>query len=181
MVTLQPGTFPAFAFNYIKLVDADNPTHAVNKYADSILSFFQGIPAGKIDYRYAEGKWTIKEMLQHLIDAERVFSYRALCLARHDKTPLPGFDENDYAAASNAASRSWESLLEEFTVVRRSTDLLIASFTEEQWQQTGITNQSPNSVLAIVFTAYGHILHHINILKSVTSNPANKYHSSRKQ
>ncbi len=104
-------------------------------------------------------------MLQHIIDAERIFTYRALRIARHDKTPLPGFDEKEYAAADNADERSWENLLEEFQAVRKSTDLLLQSFTEDQLQQSGTTNNEPNTVEALSFLVYGHILHHMNILK----------------
>lgn len=165
MPNLAAGTYPAFAAHYIKLVETDTIAETVAKYAWSINSFFAGIAESKVEYRYAEGKWSIKEMLLHITDAERVFAYRALCIARGDKTPLPGFDENIYAPASKADARSWQSLLHEFIAVRKSTDLLLLSFTPEQLAQTGITNDSPNTVEALSFTLYGHILHHINILK----------------
>ena len=165
MAFLQPGTFPAYAANYISLVDTATVKEAVEKYASSTIEFFKNIPTGKVDHRYAENKWSIKEMLQHIIDAERIFSYRALRLARKDKTPLPGFDENTYALASNADARKWKDLLEEFEVVRRSSDLLIKSFTDEQYEQMGSTNGQPTSVKAIGFILYGHMLHHKNILE----------------
>lgn len=165
MATLQPGTYPLYAENYIKLVETKSVKEAIEKYASSINEFFSEIPPGKVDYRYAENKWSIKEMLQHVIDAERIFAYRALRIARKDTTPLPGFDENTYAVASNADARTWEDLLEEFKAVRRSTDLLLKSFTEEQYRQMGTTNGQPASVSAIGFTLYGHMLHHKNILQ----------------
>src|SRR4051794_19116093 len=165
MPKLVPGTYPSFITNYLKRVEADTVEEALEKYAPYIKDFFQSIPPEKVTYRYAEGKWSIKEMLQHIIDAERIFAYRALCIARHDKTPLPGFDENDYAQVSNAEARSWESLLEEFEAVRTSTDLLIKSFTKDQLRQAGTTNGEPNTVTALCFLVFGHILHHINILK----------------
>ncbi|HEX8460874.1 MAG TPA: DinB family protein, partial [Segetibacter sp.] len=111
------------------------------------------------------GKWSLKEMLLHITDTERIFSYRALRIARNDNTPLPGFDEKSFAVAGNADTRSWENLFEEFEAVRRSTDLLLASFTEEQLSLVGTTNNQPTSVGAICFVIYGHILHHINITK----------------
>jgi uncharacterized damage-inducible protein DinB len=125
----------------------------------------EDIPRDKVDYCYAEGKWTVKELVQHLIDAERIFAYRALTIARGDQTPLPGFDETTYAAASKADARKWEDLVEEFKAVRQSTDLLFKSFTEDQLQQRGTTNQHKNTVNAIGFTAFGHLLHHKNILE----------------
>lgn len=165
MPDLTPGTYPAFIKGYLSFVSADTIAEAIEKYSDSIGDFFKNIPAEKVDYRYAEGKWTIKEMLQHIIDTERIFTYRALRIARHDKTPLAGFDEKGYAAASNADERSWENLLQEFQAVRKSTDFLLQSFTENQLQQSGITNNEPNTVKALSFLVYGHILHHIHILK----------------
>ena len=165
MAVLQPGTFPTYAANYISLVDTATVKEAVKKYGSSIVEFFKNIPSEKVDYRYAENKWSIKEMLQHLIDAERIFSYRALRIARKDKTPLPGFDENTYALASNADVRNWEDLLEEFEAVRRSSDLLLQSLSDEHYEQVGTTNDQATSVKAIGFTLFGHMLHHKNIVE----------------
>lgn len=165
MATLPPETYPAYAANYVKLVDASTVKEAVDKYAATINKFFEDIPAGKVDYRYAENKWSIKQMLQHINDAERIFAYRALRIARKDKTPLPGFDENTYADASNADARSWQELIEEFKAVRASTDMMLTSFNEEQLQQMGTTNGQPTSANAIGFILYGHMLHHKNILQ----------------
>jgi uncharacterized damage-inducible protein DinB len=160
-----PGTFPPYFSNYINLVKAESVAEVIKKYSIDINDFFNSIPEEKVEYRYAEGKWSIKEMLQHLIDTERIFAYRALRISRGDKTPLPGFDENQYTATSTATLRKWQSLIEEFTIVRKSTDLLLQSFTPEHLSQSGITNEHPNTTLAISFVTYGHILHHINILK----------------
>lgn len=159
------GTYPAYFEKYINLVDANSVAEAIEKYSSDIITFVENIPTEKVDYRYAEGKWSIKEMLQHMTDTERIFAYRALRIARHDTTPLPGFDENKYAAASNASARSWQSLLKEFEAVRKSTDLLLESFTSDHLNQTGTTNDQPNTSLAISYMVFGHLLHHINILK----------------
>jgi len=159
------GTYPPYFERYIRLVDADSVTGAIQQHSPGILQFFGSIPREKIEYRYAAGKWSIKEMLQHIIDTERIFGYRALRIARHDRTPLPGFDEVSYAANSDAGARTWESLLEEFVAARKSTDLLLASFTPEQLQQSGTTNEHSNTAYAISFMIFGHILHHINIIK----------------
>lgn len=165
MPNLTPGTYPAFIEGYLRFVDANTVAEAIKQYSGGILDFFKSIPSEKVSYRYAEGKWNIKEMLQHIIDAERIFAYRALRIARQDKTPLPGFDEKSYAAAVNADERSWENLLEEFEAVRKSTDLLLQNFTQDQLKQSGTTNDEPNTVEALSFLVYGHILHHINIVK----------------
>jgi uncharacterized damage-inducible protein DinB len=159
------GTYPAFAANYVNLVDADSVQEAVTKYSDELNTFFRSIPAEKVESAYAEGKWTIKELLQHVIDTERIFAYRAVCIARKDQTSFPGFDENVYAANSKANKRDWQELLQEFDFTRKSTDILMLSFDEEQLQQAGITNNSPNNVNAICFTLIGHVLHHKKIIE----------------
>lgn len=165
MSNLAPGTYPAFIEGYLRFADADTVSDAAKKYPAAISDFFENIPADRVSYRYAEGKWNIKEILQHIIDAERIFAYRALRIARHDKTPLAGFDEKSYAAAVNADERTWEDLLQEFRAVRESTDFLIKDFTQDQLQQSGTTNGEPNTVETLSFLIYGHILHHISIIK----------------
>lgn len=105
-------------------------------------------------------------MLQHIIDAERVFAYRALCIARGDTTPLPGFDENAYAAKSKGDNRSWNDLLEEFRTVRRSTELLFASFDKDQLNDSGVASGKPVYVEGIGYIISGHALHHVNVLKA---------------
>jgi uncharacterized damage-inducible protein DinB len=165
MAKLTAGTYPAYFDNYIQQVNADTVKEAIEKYSTTIRQFFKSIPEEKAGYRYAEGKWTIKDLLQHVIDAERIFAYRALRIARQDRTPLPGFEENAYASAAKASKRNWEDLLEEFEAVRKSTDLLFASFTQEDLEQSGVTNDSPNTVLAICFITFGHLLHHKKIIE----------------
>ena len=158
------GTYPAYFENYTKLVEADNAIDLIDKYSKPIWKFFNSIPAKTSTHRYAEDKWSLKELLQHIIDTERIFAYRALTIARHDTTSLPGFDENAYAVVSNADNRSWKSLLKEFKAVRKSTDGLIKSFTEDQLAQTGTTNGHPNTTVAICFVMFGHLMHHIQII-----------------
>ena len=167
MPDLAPGSYPPYFQSYIDRVHTDSVAEAIERYSTDIKDFFRNIPLEKVDDRYAEGKWSIKEMLQHIIDAERIFAYRALRISRADRTPLPGFDENAYAAASNASSRSWHNLLDEFEAVRNSTDLLLQSFTPDHLRQSGITNEHPNTTLAISFVIFGHILHHIHVLKEL--------------
>lgn len=154
-----------FYHNYINLVTEDELNEAFEKESASFVRFLDTIPVEKYNYRYAESKWTIKEVLQHIIDAERIFSYRALRFARKDKTPLPGFDENSFAIASKADARNWDKLVEEFKVVRRSSELLFHSFDEEQLESDGISSNAPNYVLALGFIIIGHTMHHQKILK----------------
>ena len=129
------------------------------------IKFVQNIPMDKFDYRYAEGKWTIKDIIQHLIDAERIFAYRALRVSRNDKTPLPGFEENDYVDNANANDRSIQDLLTEFSAVRQSTLLLFKSFSEEQLKRLGIASNAAVSVRAIGFIIIGHQKHHQKVFQ----------------
>jgi hypothetical protein len=123
------------------------------------------IPKEKCDYRYAPDKWTIKELLQHMIDTERVFSYRALRISRNDQTPLAGFDENYFAANAPVAHRTWEDLVKEFLLVREATDLMIVNFQEHQLRYIGNASNTTISLKALCFIIYGHNLHHLKILK----------------
>ncbi|MES1219693.1 MAG: DinB family protein [Bacteroidota bacterium] len=155
---------PAFYHNYINQVLGDDLTKAFKKESPSLFEFIETIPIEKYDYRYAEGKWTLRELLQHMIDAERVFAYRALRFARKDLTPLPGFDENKYAANSKADKRSWEDLTDEFKVVRKSSEYLFSAFDEDQLNATGISNNNSIPVLALGYIIIGHPIHHMNII-----------------
>jgi len=155
---------PAFYHNYIKQVNADNLDEAFSNYTKEWIDFLNKIPDEKWNYAYAAGKWTIKELVQHVIDAERIFSYRALRMARKDQTPLPGFEENEYAAHSKADKRTKEDLIEETELVRRSIIKMFASFNEEQLESSGIASNSSVYVKAIGFIIAGHAQHHKNIL-----------------
>jgi len=124
------------------------------------IKFVQNIPMDKFDYSYAEGKWTIKEIIQHIIDAERIFAYRALRFSRNDKTPLPGFEETDYVNNTDAKSRSIQELLSEFSAVRHSNLLMFKSFSDEQLTRIGIATGNEISVRALGFLMIGHMKHH---------------------
>jgi uncharacterized damage-inducible protein DinB len=130
-----------------------------------LIKFVQNIPMDKFDYRYAEGKWTIKDILQHLIDAERIFAYRALRFARNDKTQLASFEENDYIVEANANKRSLQDLLTELAVVRQATLSLFKTFSEEELLRSGIASNNPMSVRALGFVIIGHQNHHQRIFQ----------------
>jgi uncharacterized damage-inducible protein DinB len=154
-----------FFQGYLDAVKEDDAVKAIKKNTQQFKKFLKQIPKKKIDFAYAEGKWTIKELLQHIIDAERVFTYRALRFARKDATPLPGFDEKTWVAEAQTANRKWSSVVEEFLAVRKSTELLFESFTEDQLLATGTASNSSINVLALGFICAGHANHHINIIR----------------
>ncbi|MBL0737965.1 DinB family protein [Flavobacterium sp. GN10] len=129
------------------------------------IRFVQNIPMDKFDYRYAEGKWTIKDIIQHVIDTERIFAYRALRFSRNDKTPLPSFEENDYADNTNSNKRSIQDLLTEFSAVRHSTLLFYKSLSDEQLKRIGTASNNPISVRALGFVMIGHQKHHQKVFE----------------
>ena len=156
---------PEYFHNYISQAEGDDLMEVLNRQTLSFAEFLEEIPKKKRNYRYAEAKWTIKEMLQHIIDAERIFCYRALCFARKDTTPLPGFDENSYAANSKSENRKWKSLVNEFMVVRWSTENLFSSFDAEQLESGGTSGGKSNYVMAIGFIIAGHANHHMKVIE----------------
>ena len=160
---LPINEYAAFYKSYIQALEDVELIEELEISLHDFIRFVQNIPMDKFDYRYADGKWTIKEIIQHLIDSERVFSYRALRISRNDKTPLPGFDENEYVANSNGNKRNLQGLLTELAVVRQATLSLFNSFSQEQLQHVGIASENEISVRAIGFIIIGHQKHHQKI------------------
>ena len=157
--------YPKFYNAYIEVLENVEMIEELEICLHDFIHFVQNIPMDKFDYRYAEGKWTIQDIIQHLIDAERVFSYRAMRISRNDKTPLPGFEENDYVDNANANDRSLQDLLTEFPAVRHSTLLLFKSFSQDQLTRIGIASNNEVSVRAIGFIIIGHQKHHQKIFQ----------------
>jgi uncharacterized damage-inducible protein DinB len=149
--------------NYISKVDEVDLMEELEISLHRLIRFVRDIPMDKFDYRYAAGKWTIKDILQHLIDAERIFAYRALRFARYDSTALPGFEEDDFANVANGDGRSIQDLLTELAVVRQATLSLFKSFDEQMLMQIGTASSAPMSVRAIGFVIIGHQNHHQQI------------------
>jgi hypothetical protein len=159
------GTYPVYFDTYISEVAEDDAILALKNQQPIVNDFFLSIPSGKTGYAYAEGKWTLKELLQHLIDGERIFAYRALSFARQETQSLPGFEENSYASVSNANAREWSSLCEEFKLVRASSICLFESFTDQMLEQAGLANDNLTSVNSIGFIMAGHLYHHKRIIE----------------
>lgn len=161
---LKPSEFNPYYGNYIKKTSGLT-LESLKSSGEKTISFFKNIPSNKLEYRYAEGKWTIKEIIQHLMDAERIFTYRALRIARKDQTPLPGFEQDDYVLPSQANKRSMEDLLNEFKAIKMATATLYDSFSEEMLMELGTASNNPVSVRAIGFIIMGHEIHHCEVIK----------------
>ncbi len=158
--------YSPFQKKYIDQTSAyDDVKICIAQSNDQLADFWQSIPPEKYDFAYAEGKWTLRQMVQHMIDAERILSFRALCVARGEKQPLPGFEEDDYANNSHAELRDWNNLVNELLLVRQSSILLVQSFTDEDLAKVGIANGNPTGTNALAFIIVGHALHHQQIVK----------------
>ena len=156
---------PEFYHGYINKTKEDDLASALKSSTKGLFDLLQAIPSEKHDYRYAEGKWTVKEVVQHMLDGERVFTYRALRFARKDDTPLPGFDENLFAQTAKADKRSWNDLVDEFAALRKATEAMFASFDKEQLEQSGIASENSTYVLGIGFIVAGHVNHHCQVIR----------------
>jgi uncharacterized damage-inducible protein DinB len=163
---LSETEYANFYANYIKLAGTKDLISGITSSLEDTLSFLKSIPEEKLEFSYQEGKWTIKDVIQHMIDTERIFAYRALRFARKDKTPLQGFEENNFALEAKASNRSRKDLLNEYQAVREATLLLFKSMDREMLMQIGVASQVNMSVRAIGFVTIGHEKHHCEIIKS---------------
>lgn len=162
---LQSTEYASFYAPYIQQLNNVDLLEELEISVHRLRNFVQNIPIDKYDYSYAPGKWTIKDILQHLIDSERVFAYRALRFARKDGTVLPGFEENDYAAVANGNQRSIRELLTELAVVREATLSLFRTFSDETLLLRGTASGKEMSVRALGFIIIGHQNHHQHVFQ----------------
>lgn len=165
MKNLIESDYPAYFSHYINLVENNDVVIAMQSNLKEFVAFLENIPEEKHNFKYQENKWTIKDVVRHIIDTERIFAYRALRFARFDTTELHGFDENNFAASLNTTAIKMEDLLEEFILVRKSTIKLFESFTLEMLSNKGFASGKQMSVLAAGFVISGHTIHHTNIIK----------------
>jgi len=151
---------------YISLVPEGEIVVTLGKQLENTLGLLRGLNEAQGDLRYATGKWSVKEVVGHIIDTERIFAHRAFRFARNDATPLAGFDENSYAANAGFGSRSLDSLAEEFEHVRKSSVYLFKYLAGDSWLRRGVANDNEVSVRALAYIIAGHELHHVGILRS---------------
>ena len=163
---LSATEYGAYYQKYIDLVPAEiNLLEGLKSSMEQTATFFEQLPDNRHEHRYEEGKWNPKEILQHLMDTERIFAYRALRIARMDHTPILGFDHNRYVDVSEASRQSIPNLVQSYRLLRLSNHNLFQSFTNEMLVNTGTASDLPISVRALGFIMLGHERHHINIIK----------------
>lgn len=161
---LYPNEYNAYYQPYINKASHLTLKRGLKTNLDELLTFLGQIPDDKYDYRYKAGKWTIKEIIQHLIDTERIFAYRALRIAREDQSPMPGFDQDAYIAPSLAGRREFSDLINEYKTVRFATVALFESFDEQMLLNAGTVSGNSITVRAIGFIIMGHESHHCSII-----------------
>ncbi len=159
------GTYPEYYQRYIDNVQDNNVLDALNSTLTEGLAIIKSIPADKANHAYADGKWTVKELLIHIIDTERIFAYRAMRFSRGDSQALAGFEQDDYILHANAANRSLESIVSEYEHLRLSNIALFGSYDAAQLDRIGKGNKFDVSVRAILYVMCGHQIHHLNVLK----------------
>ena len=166
--TIRPasGEYPPYTISYISLVPDGDIVVTLGKQLDETLALIRSISESRGDFCYEEGKWSIKEVIGHIIDCERIFAYRALRFARGDETPLSGFEQDDYVRNGGFGKRSLSDLADEYDHVRRSTVALFSNLDVEAWLRLGSSNNSPASVRALAFIIAGHERHHVEILRT---------------
>lgn len=165
MKNILKSDYPAHFENYISHVEHENCIEALEISMNSFVHFINSIPENKHEYSYQPEKWSIKDIVQHITDAERIFVYRALRFARNDKTALPGFEEDDYANSANANRLEMKDLLEEFALVRKATIKMFQSFDKDALDNKGVASEKEISVHAIGYIIAGHNIHHQKIIE----------------
>jgi len=150
---------------YVDQVSENDIMAVLRGELDELDVLLGGVAPDKETFAYADGKWTIREMIGHLIDGERVFGYRALCIARGEKQNLPGFDQNDYMLTAPYKQIELEDLLSELRLVRLSNIAMFRSLDEEAWNRVGTANGNEITVRALAFIMGGHLRHHMNVLR----------------
>lgn len=160
-----PSEYNSYYQTYIDLVEDTSLLDGLSVGLENIQSFFMNLPEEKLNFQYAVGKWTPKEILQHITDTERVFAYRALYFARNRGANLEGFEENTFAENAQAGTKTLTDLLDEYIAVRVATICLFKSFNEDHLKTIGTANRSDMSVRATGFIICGHAIHHCNIIK----------------
>ena len=167
LIVSRPGEteYSPYYGKYVSLVSGDDALAALGGQVSETLALLRGVPESQGNFRYAAGKWSIKELVGHVIDAERIFAYRALRFARNDRTPLPGYEQDDYIRHASFDACSLADLSAEFESVRRATLYLFGHLDAEAWGRAGVASEAEVSVRALAYIIAGHELHHARILR----------------
>jgi hypothetical protein len=173
----EPGEHDAYFSTYIDRLEGENLMGELELQVGELTELCEDLSEAEGEYRYDSGKWSLKEVLGHLIDTERVFAFRALWFARGETAALPGFDQDEFVRQAEFDRRSLASLLVEFGDVRRSNVDLLSNFRDKDWQRSGISDDAELSVRAIGYILAGHVIHHLEILRERYLRPLSPHYS----
>ena len=161
-----PSEYPPYFETYLKRLPDTDILALLAEQVEKLASLFENMAEADAEKGYAEGKWSLKELLQHMLDTERIMAYRALCFSRKEETMLPGFDEDNYAANSDANRRALADILAEYRLQRQSTIALFKSFSPEMLMRVGKANNAQHNVRSIVWVIAAHENHHLGIIQT---------------
>ena len=159
------GEHNPYYSKYVDLVEGEDVLSALKSQLRETIAFLNCVSNEESMSRYAPGKWSVREVVGHMIDTERIFAYRALRIARGDTTPLPGFEQDDFIRGGSFDKIRWSALIEEFDLVRRGNILMFSGFSDEAWARTGTASNSPVSARALAWIIAGHELHHRRVIE----------------
>jgi hypothetical protein len=162
----DPSEYAPYYERYVRLVDGEDVVRALGTQIEETLATLGGVPPESSLVRYAPGKWSLKEVVGHMTDSERIFAYRALRFGRNDPLELAGFEQDPYIPAARFDERAWADLVAELELVRRADILMFRGFDREAWLRRGVASRSVVSVRALAYNIAGHELHHMQIVKS---------------
>lgn len=165
MIGPEKTEYDPYYERYVSLVANDDIIDTLGSQPTRLQDLFTALPEERGEFRYAEGKWSLKELLGHLIDAERMFAYRLFRISRADETPIEGFEQDGYIENAHSNRRSFADLLEEFSLLRRANMLFVNNLTDEALTRVGTANNVKISVRALVYIMAGHIEHHLGVLR----------------
>src|SRR2546421_11801175 len=162
----EKNEYAPYYDRYVSLVPDGEVVETLERQSEDTLALLRGVGEERAGHRYEPGKWSIKEVVGHLVDTERIFAYRALAIARGEQQSLPGMDQNEYMAGANFDARTLSDLLDEFERVRRSNVLMLRGLSDEAWSRRGVASDNEVTVRAIAYIIAGHEAHHVQILRT---------------
>jgi uncharacterized damage-inducible protein DinB len=162
----EKNEYASYYEKYVSLVPDADVVETLERQIEGTLALLRGVGEERAGHRYAPGKWSIKEVVAHIADTERIFAYRALAIARGEQQPLPGMDQNEYMSHTNLDARTLADITEEFEHLRRSNILMLRGLSDEAWSRRGVASDNEVTVRAIAYIIAGHEAHHVQILRT---------------
>ena len=162
----EKNEYAPYYDKYVSLVPDGEVVETLERQIEDTLALLRGVGEERAAHRYEEDKWSIKQVVGHLVDTERIFAYRALAIARGEQQPLPGMDQNEYMADANFDARTLADLLDEFSHVRRANVLMLRGLSEDAWSRRGVASDNEVTVRAVAYIIAGHEAHHVQVLRT---------------